>query len=132
MSSSKIKTIFAGGGATGKTSIISVFMYDKFKQNTMMTVSPEKEYREIVTSKGAVVPLEVWDTAGQERYRSVNRIYYKNAKIAFIVYDISKPETFEEAETYWIPETKSILGDTAGKLALYDIIFICSYCACWQ
>ena len=114
-SSLKLKTVFAGSGTTGKTSIISVFMYDNFNQHTVMTVSPEKEFREIVSSNETKVLLEVWDTAGQERFRSVNRIYYKGAKIAFIVYDISKPETFQEAEEYWIPETKEILGDTGGK-----------------
>ena len=75
-SSLKLKTVFAGSGATGKTSIISVFMYDNFKQHTMMTVSPEKEFREIVSSNETKVLLEVWDTAGQERFRSVNKIYY--------------------------------------------------------
>ena len=68
-----------------------------------------------MSSNKTKVLLEVWDTAGQERFRSVNKIYYKEAKIAFIVYDISAPKTFEEAETYWIKETKEILGDIAGK-----------------
>ena len=111
----KLKTVFAGGSTTGKTSIISVFMHDNFKQHLMTTVSPEKEYREIMSSSQKKVKLEVWDTAGQERYRSVNKIYYKEAKIAFVVYDISSPKSFKEAETYWIPETKSVLGDTASK-----------------
>ena len=90
-------------------------MHDNFKQYSLTTVSPEKEYKEIMSSNQKKVRLEIWDTAGQERYRSVNKIYYKEAKIAFVVYDISSPDSFKEAETCWIPETKSVLGDTASK-----------------
>ena len=114
-SSFKLKTVFSGGSATGKTSIISVFMQDSFAKHTLTTIAPEKTFKEIVSSNKTKVILEVWDTAGQERYRAVNKIYYKNAKIAFVVYDISEPKSFEEAETYWIPETKTVLGDTGGK-----------------
>ena len=33
--------------------------------------------------------LQIWDTAGQEKYRSIAKIYYKDAKIAILVYDVN-------------------------------------------
>ena len=123
-SSFKLKTVFSGGSATGKTSIISAFMQDTFVKNTLTTIAPEKTFKKKLSPPTKrKSSLKVWDTAWQERYRSVNKIYYKEAKIAFVVYDISEPKSFEEAETYWIPETKSVLGDTASKsLLISDLI----------
>ena len=57
--------------------------------------------------------LEVWDTAGQETYRSLNRIFYKGAKIAVMVYDITNKATFEEIQKYWLGQIRSVCGDEA-------------------
>lgn len=37
----------------------------------------------------ATVKFDIWDTAGQERYRSLAPMYYKGAKAALVVYDIT-------------------------------------------
>ncbi|KAH0786356.1 ras-related protein Rab6 isoform X2 [Histomonas meleagridis] len=44
------------------------------------------------------VNLQVWDTAGQERFRSLIPAYIRDSNIAVIVYDVSDPNTFEEAK----------------------------------
>ena len=41
------------------------------------------------------IKVQIWDTAGQERYKSITKTYYKGAKGAFIVYDITKKEEEE-------------------------------------
>ncbi len=33
--------------------------------------------------------FDIWDTAGQERYRALAPMYYKGAKAALVVYDIT-------------------------------------------
>lgn len=43
----------------------------------------------------------IWDTAGQERYRASNSLYYKDAAIALLVYDITRRDTFQEIKNYW-------------------------------
>ena len=47
-----------------------------------------------------------WDTAGQERYRSIAKIYYQDAHIAILVYDITKKASFDEVKNYWIDQIK--------------------------
>lgn len=37
----------------------------------------------------ATIKFDMWDTAGQERYRSLAPMYYKGAKAAVVVYDIT-------------------------------------------
>jgi Ras-related protein Rab-11B len=44
---------------------------------------------------GVYVKAQIWDTAGQERYRAITNAYYRNAVGALMVYDISKPSSFE-------------------------------------
>lgn len=50
---------------------------------------------------GQTVKFEIWDTAGQEKYRSINKIFYKDASIVIMVYDITKRNTYEEIKNYW-------------------------------
>jgi Ras-related protein Rab-11A len=49
-----------------------------------------------------IVKAQIWDTAGQERYRSVTKAYYKGAKGALLVYDISRRNTFENIDNWLI------------------------------
>jgi len=35
------------------------------------------------------------DTAGQERFNSITTAYYRNARGVLLVYDVTKPETYE-------------------------------------
>lgn len=54
--------------------------------------------------EGEVVKLQIWDTAGQERFRTITGAYYKGAHAILIVYDITKKESFEDIDTFWIGE----------------------------
>lgn len=66
--------------------------------------------------------LDIWDTAGQEAYRSLNRIFYKNAKIVVLVYDITKKQSFDEIENYWCNQVRSICGEEAGNFFIFNNI----------
>ena len=68
----------------------------------------------------------IWDTAGQEFYRSINKIFIRNAKIILITYSIIDRKSFEEVD-YWIncvKETKEddkyIIGLVANKSDLFE------------
>ena len=53
--------------------------------------------------QGHQVKAQIWDTAGQERYKAITSAYYKGAKGAFIVYDISRKNTFDSISR-WVSD----------------------------
>ena len=54
-----------------------------------------------ISKKGKAVKFQIWDTAGQEKYRSVNKLFYSDAQVALLVYDITRMVTFNEIKDYW-------------------------------
>ena len=67
-----------------------------------------KQFQQVkVAQVKLVYPIdkfEIWDTAGQEKYRSLAKVFYKNASACILVYDITKKDTFQELKNFWINE----------------------------
>jgi small GTP-binding protein len=55
------------------------------------------------------IKLQIWDTAGQETFRSMIRVFYKGAHCGFLVYDISRQDTFHKVEE-WLEELRQNAG----------------------
>ena len=45
--------------------------------------------------------FQIWDTVGQEQYRSLNSLFFKDAHICLMVYDITRESTFKSIKDYW-------------------------------
>ena len=54
--------------------------------------------------------IYLWDTIGQEKLKSLTKIFFKNAKIVILVYDITNKKSLEELN-YWLKEVKESLGE---------------------
>jgi small GTP-binding protein len=94
------KAILLGESGVGKTCIIKRLIDNIFNIITPTTFgssSTEKKY----VFNNTELKLEIWDTAGQEIYRSLNHIFYRDANIVLLVYDITNRRSFEEMKTYW-------------------------------
>ena len=59
---------------------------------------------------------KIWDTAGQEKYRSLTKIFYKDAGVAILVYDITRKESFDEIQNYWYNQIKDHAPKNISKL----------------
>ena len=66
--------------------------------------------------QGKSIKFEIWDTAGQEKYRSLTKIFYKDAGVAVLVYDITRKESFEEIQKYWYNQIKDYAPKNISKL----------------
>ena len=121
----EVKAILIGGHYVGKTSLINVTIGLKFDTNLKPTItSSYVEKKFIINQKKYLVKL--WDTAGMERYRTLNKLFYKNADIVIFVYDITRKDSFDELN-FWTSEIKKelgenlILGLAGNKTDLVDI-----------
>jgi small GTP-binding protein len=52
------------------------------------------------------ISLQLWDVAGHERFGTMTRVYYRYAIAAVIVFDVTRPATFE-AVTKWKDDVNS-------------------------
>jgi len=121
-----IKVVLLGEAGVGKTSIISQFTAHKFDPHKETSLSAQFISKTVdFPDLGQSIKFDIWDTVGQEKYRSLAKIFYKDAKVIVFVYDITREFTFESIKNYWYEETKAnadgspIFAVVANKIDLY-------------
>ena len=62
--------------------------------------------------------LNIWDTAGDERFRSIMPLYYRDAEIALLVFDLTDAESFKGID-YWLGELESKVETEGMLLCIY-------------
>ena len=100
------KVVLVGDSFVGKTNIMSKYLKNEFHEDSKATVGVEFGSKQF-TIEGHSVKAQIWDTAGQERYKAITSAYYKGAKGAFIVYDITRKNSFESVER-WVSDVISV------------------------
>ena len=114
-----VKIIMVGSMSVGKTSLVTKFATGKTATQTKTTknasyVSKKKKIN------GMNFEIKLWDTAGQEKFKSLTKLFTKEAKIAILVYSIDSEESFNELDE-WLNLVKGsnednlILGVAANK-----------------
>ena len=98
------KLILIGDSCVGKSNILLKYLKNQFNENSKTTVGLEFGTKNIIINNKRI-KIQIWDTAGQERYRSITSAYYKGAKGALIVYDITRKNTFDNIDK-WITDLK--------------------------
>ena len=120
-----LKVILLGEAFTGKTSLINVFIKEKFNEDVTNTTAPSY-FSKLVTIEDKTILINMWDTAGQEQFRSMNKIFIKKSNIIIFVYDITRKKTFDEL-SFWVKYAENIIsndnvlyGVVGNKLDLFD------------
>ena len=123
-----VKAVLLGESGVGKTCIIARFINNTFENNIMSTTGASYAGKAMTFDEfqGKCIKFEIWDTAGQEKYRALTKIFYKDAKVAILVYDITRKDSFDEIKNYWYNQIKEsapkdiVIGVAANKCDLYD------------
>lgn len=93
------KLIVIGEPSVGKSCMLVRAVKNEFKDEYEVTIGAEFNslYFEIQSKK---VQVQVWDTAGMEKFRSIIKVFFNGSQAAFIVYDITRKETFDKVDNW--------------------------------
>lgn len=94
-----LKVVVTGDSSVGKTCISLRYLTGEFSNKTTPTIAAGFCNSKVKIGKHNI-NLLIWDTAGQEAYRSLTSQYYRETKIALIVFDVTNPQTLESV-TDW-------------------------------
>jgi small GTP-binding protein len=122
-----VKVVLIGESGVGKTCIVKQFASNIFDPNTDVSISSQfnTKLMEIKDEKKKI-RFDLWDTAGQEKYRSLAKIFYKDANIIIFVYEVISKKSFEELKNYWYNQVNSnclanaVFAVVANKNDLYQ------------
>ena len=126
MSIESFKVVLVGESGVGKTSIITQFIDQTFQEDQQSTTGGTFSTKSVICDGGKILKFEIWDTAGQEKYRSLTKMFYKDANAAVMVYDVTRKDSFEELKNYWASQIKEsspeniILAIAANKSDLIE------------
>ena len=124
MSPINCKVILVGDTGVGKTCIIQRYL-NKYNPNVKTTINTSF-YSKLEIIDNYKINFQIWDTVGQERYRSMNSLFFKDAHMCILVYDITREESFNNIKDYWYESAITnglegiIFGIAANKNDLYE------------
>jgi small GTP-binding protein len=101
------KVVVMGESHVGKSSLIRRLCYNDFSitQPPTRGVADRRVDMQVMERN---IALHIWDTAGQGTLQGINRLYYRNASGALLVFDITSMESFKRVDL-WIKQFKDIV-----------------------
>ncbi|EFC43098.1 ras family small GTPase [Naegleria gruberi] len=93
-----IKVAVCGSGAVGKSCLTIQFVQNQFVEAWDPTI--EDSYQKTLKINNDVVQLDILDTAGQGLWYALRDEYMRTADGFLLVFDISKPKTFEDLNEF--------------------------------
>ena len=94
------KIVMLGNSGVGKTALVERVTDDVFVDAHVPTVGAQYVSLNL-NLNDTNVTLEIWDTAGQEVFRSLVGFYARDAKGAFILFDVTDAQSFKDLKQ-WI------------------------------
>lgn len=101
-----------GDASVGKTSFTKRYVYNLFNPSERLTIGVDFHVK-TVELQGKKVKLQIWDVGGEERFRFLLPTYCLGANAAFLLYDITRPQTLDN-----INEWTSIVRQKGGLIPI--------------
>lgn len=113
-----IKLVLMGDGAVGKTSLRRNYLGMGFSEEHIMTIGADFAAKDVsykFDGKQYNITYQIWDLAGQSTFNSVRSMYYKGCFGAILVFDRTRPTSFENIPN-WLNELKK--HSSRGKVPI--------------
>ncbi|MFB0562112.1 MAG: GTP-binding protein [Candidatus Lokiarchaeia archaeon] len=104
-----LKIVVVGEGAVGKTSLVKTYSENSFNDNYLPTIGANFASKKL-TVDGKEITYQIWDLGGQPQFNIVRQNFYRGARGAIYVFDVSRRETFESLKK-WREEVCEICGN---------------------
>lgn len=127
MDALEVKVVIVGDSDVGKTSLSIRYCHGDFESHQPTIGANFLKVR--VPVDGTEISLQIWDTAGQERFRSMAPMYYRGAKAAICVFDVTSEESFHRVSS-WLRDLKPfadpncvicLAGNKCDKAEKFDL-----------
>jgi Ras-related protein Rab-5C len=118
------KIVLIGAASSGKTALVTRFSKGSFQEHSEATIGAAFVPK-LVQVRDSELKLEIWDTGGTEKYKALAPMYYRDARAAVIVFDVTNAQSFQEAAE-WISEFRdrgqpsALMVCAANKIDLGD------------
>ncbi len=106
----KRKVCLVGDAAVGKTSLVTRFVMDQFSDNYITTVGTKVTKKEVTwttPAKRYYLTMMIWDVIGQKALKRIHEMYFRGAKAAIVVCDITRFDTLDSVDD-WVESLFSI------------------------
>ena len=94
-----LKVIIVGDMATGKTSIIKRYLYDKFDSNNNPTIVPELKTK-IIKINGINYNINFWDLPGQDRNAFISGNFARDTQGIIYCCDVENKKSMENLKKW--------------------------------
>ena len=91
-SSIGLKIIIIGDTSTGKTSIVTKYIYNKFSESYKATIVSQFDFK-IIKYKDQIYRLQFWDLAGQDRSHEMTKLFCQDTNGVIICCEVNKKES---------------------------------------
>ena len=98
------KVVLVGEAGVGKTSLTYWFLNNKYLTQPSSTIGASFTTKSININKKNI-KFSIWDTAGQERFRSIVKLYYRDAVVCICIFDVTNRNSYNCLD-YWIKNYK--------------------------
>ena len=99
----EIKVCLLGDVSVGKTSIASRYCKNTFSDLYINTIGGAYQQQSVTLNNGTKIRMHIWDTSGQDRFRSMTNLYYHDAQVAILTYDVTNEQSLESLN-YWLDQ----------------------------
>lgn len=103
------KFVIVGDHAVGKTSLIRQFVERKFSHDYRATIGLNILAHNF-DFQGNEIGVQLWDIGAQQYFKRFRKIYYAGAEAAFIVFDLTRRDSFENVKS-WHKETSELIEE---------------------
>ncbi len=121
------KIMILGEAAVGKTSLVNRFVNSKFDITYKFTIGLDN-YVKYIDIDNKSVCLQCWDIGGQKHFKGIHDGFYRGARGALMVFDLTRKNTLFELDE-WIknaleknPDMEMILVGNKSELEEYRAV----------